>query len=60
MNQRAHRKKVMKTEKKMQLLQSKLASGERTLDSYIHMVIVIVYFLLRTDKMCHFKSTRCK
>ena len=49
MNQRANRKKVMKTEEKMQLLQSELSSGERTLDSHIYMVIVIVYFLLRTE-----------
>ena len=60
MNQRADRKKVMKTEEKMQLLQSELTSGERTLDLHIYMVIVIVYFLLRTEKMYHFETTQCK
>ena len=36
MNQRANRKKVMKTEEKIQLLQSELTSCKRTLDSYIY------------------------
>ena len=36
MKQRADSKRVMKTEEKMQLLQSELTSGEMTLDSYIY------------------------
>ena len=48
MIQRADGKKSYENRGKMQLLQSELTSGERTLDSQI-LVIVIVYFLLRTE-----------